>query len=208
MRVTCDRRQIFEFEAARTALLCIDFQVDFLSGDGFCAQRGLPVATLRRTLPMAQQVLQASRAAGVHVVHLRESYSPDLSDLNPFRRERDAIIGSIGPLGRFLIRGEQGTATVPEMAPSHSEAVIDKAGFSGFYRTPLDDLLQSRGVTHLILMGITTQVCVSSTLRSAVDYGYFPLVLEDCCQAYDPYGEPPVRVGERRQSVLGVTRAC
>src|SRR5262249_52125026 len=102
-----------------------------------------------------------------------------------FRRVRDTIIGAPGPLGRFLVRGERGTEIMPEMAPRSGEPVIDKAGFNGFQTTELDAILRSRGVSHLVMMGITTQCCVSSTLRGAVDHGYFPLVVADCCAAWD-----------------------
>jgi nicotinamidase-related amidase len=185
MRVKCDQDQLFEFNPASTALLCIDFQMDFLSENGLCAERELPIGVLRRTLEPSRRVLAGARAAGMTVLYTRECYAPDLSDLNAFRRERDTIIGVPGPLGRFLLRGEPGTAIVPEMAPAADETIIDKPGFSAFFRTGLDELLRQSGISHLILVGVTTQVCVSSTIRAAVDHGYFPLLLEDCCAAWD-----------------------
>jgi nicotinamidase-related amidase len=185
MRVKCDQDQLFEFNPVSTALLCIDFQMDFLSEKGLCAERELPIGVLRRTLEPSRRVLAGARAAGMKVLYTRECYAPDLSDLNAFRRERDTIIGVPGPLGRFLLRGEPGTAIVPEMAPAADETIIDKPGFSAFFRTPLDALLRQSGISHLILVGVTTQVCVSSTIRAAVDHGYFPLLLEDCCAAWD-----------------------
>lgn len=185
MIVACDRQQSFAFQPERTALLSIDYQRDFLDDDGMCAARGLPTGNLARVLPVARPVLDAARRLGMFVLHTRECYAPDLSDLNAYRRVRDSIIGTPGPLGRFLIRTDDGTAIVPLMAPLEGEPVIDKAGFNAFYGTELDRILQRRGITHLLLMGITTQCCVSSTLRGAVDHGYFPLLLQDCCAAYD-----------------------
>jgi biuret amidohydrolase len=185
MRVKCDQNQSFEFNPASSALLCIDYQMDFLSEKGLCAERELPIDVLRRTLAPSRRVLAGARAGGMKVLHTRECYAPDLSDLNAFRRERDTIIGVPGPLGRFLVRGEPGTAIVPEMAPAADEPVINKPGFSAFFGTHLDELLRESGISHLVLVGVTTQVCISSTLRAAVDYGYFPLLLEDCCAAWD-----------------------
>jgi len=186
MEVACERGQSYPFEAGKTALLCIDYQRDFLTPEGMCAARGLPIGNLTKVIEPARQAQRAARSHGLAVLHLRECYSPDLSDLNRFRTARDTIIGEPGPLGRFLVNGEAGTRIIDELAPIAGEPIIDKAGFSGFYRTQLDALLQERGITHLVLMGITSQCCVASTLRAAVDHGYFPLVLEDCCAAYEP----------------------
>ena len=186
MHIACEQNQSYEFDPIRTALLCIDYQQDFLSKQGLCADRGLPVDALRRTLGPSSRVLAGARSGGLTVIHTRECYAADLSDLNAFRRVRDTIIGAPGPLGRFLVSGEPGTAIVPEMAPAQSEPVIDKPGFSAFFGTRLDTLLRDSGISHLVLVGVTTQVCISSTLRAAVDHGYFPLVLEDCCAAWDP----------------------
>jgi nicotinamidase-related amidase len=141
---------------------------------------------LRRALDPARATLAAARTTGMHVVHTREGYAADLSDLNPFRRISDPFIGGVGPNGRFLIRGELGNQIVPEMAPLAGELVLDKAGFSAFFRTGLSETLGRNSITHLILMGVTTQCCVASTLRNAVDEGYFCLLLEDCCAAFDP----------------------
>jgi nicotinamidase-related amidase len=186
MRTNCEQNQFYAFDPAHTALVCIDYQMDFLSDQGLCAERGLPVGALQRVIAPSARVLTCARAAGIRIVHTRECYAPDLSDLNPFRKGRDTIIGAPGPLGRFLIRGEPGTLNIEQMAPLADETVIDKAGFSAFFRTPLESILQRNAVTHLVLMGVTTQCCVSSTLRATVDHGYFPLVLQDCCAAWDP----------------------
>jgi nicotinamidase-related amidase len=185
MRTACEQDQSYEFTPERTTLLCIDYQRDFLTKEGLCAERGLPIERLNRTLAPASKVLKAAREAGIAVIHTRECYAPDLSNLNAFRRERDTIIGAPGPLGRFLIRGEQGTIIVDEMAPRPSEPLIDKPGFSAFYGTELDALLKKAGISHMVIIGVTTQVCVASTLRATVDHGYFPLLLADCCAAWD-----------------------
>jgi nicotinamidase-related amidase len=185
MRVACERDQAYDFIPGKTALLSIDYQRDFLQVGGLCDKRGLPITKLKRTLEPASKVLETARAAGMTIIHTRECYAADLSDLNAFRRARDTIIGADGPLGRFLIRGEAGTAIVDEMSPRSGESVIDKAGFSAFHGTELDALLKRNGVTHVVIMGVTTQVCVASTLRATVDHGYFPLLLSDCCAAWD-----------------------
>lgn len=185
MDIACDRDQTYSFDAARAALLCIDYERDFLANDGMCAARGLPVEGLQSVIAPARQVLHAARLRGMTVIHMREAYAPDRSDLNAFRKARDTIVGAQGPLGRFLISGEPGTQIIAELAPQEGELAFDKAGFSGFYRTPLQGMLQARGITHLVMMGITTQCCVASTLRAAVDHGYFPLLLADCCAAYE-----------------------
>jgi nicotinamidase-related amidase len=183
--VECDRGQWYDCSPAETALLCIDFEADFLSHEGLCAQRGLPVDRLRRVLGPAARIQKAARERGLFVAHMRECYRPDLADLNAFRKARDTIIGAPGPLGRFLIAGEKGTEIVAELAPLAGEPVVDKAGFNGFFNTPLDSILRGRGITHLVLVGITSQCCVASTLRGAVDLGYFPLLLADACAAWD-----------------------
>ncbi len=184
--VACERGLSFDVSPSDTALLCIDFQEDFLGSGGMCAARGQDVGVLRAILPRAQAVLAAARAGNLPVFHTREGYAPDLSDLNPFRRRNDAIIGQPGPLGRFLIRDEAGNRIVPEMTPAPGEPEIVKAAFNAFHGTELRRELEARGVRNLVLIGITTQCCVASTLRGAVDEGYSPLLLEDGCAAFDP----------------------
>lgn len=122
---------------------------------------------------------------GVTVLHRRECYASDGSDLNAFRTIRDSVISTPGPLGRFLLQGGAGTNIVPELAPFDFEPVIDKAGLSAYYGNDLDARLRGKRISHLILMGVTTQVCVASTLRAAVDHGYFPLLVSVCCAAWD-----------------------
>jgi nicotinamidase-related amidase len=136
-------------------------------------------------LPRVQRLIAMARDLNCKVIHTRESYQPDLSDVNPYRLSL-GYVGKPGPLGRFCIPGEPGHEFVEEGQPLPDETVIDKAGFGAFYNTGLDDLLRRQGIDHLILCGVTTQACVHSTLREAVDRGYWCLTVADCCAALDP----------------------
>lgn len=186
LNLKCERERTFALNPAKTALVCIDFQRDFVARDGMAAASGDPVEPLLEALSAARVALDVARQLGVFVVHTREGYAPDLSDLNSNRKQSGSIVGAAGPLGRFLIRGEPGSDIVAEMQPLTGEAVIDKAGFSSFHRTRLDSMLRERGIETLLLTGVTTQCCVASTLRSAVDLGYCCVLLQDACAAYDP----------------------
>jgi nicotinamidase-related amidase len=184
--IACRDDRAYAFEPARTALLAIDFQRDFLDPEGYCgAVFKADLGPMRAILPRARALLEAGRAAGLSVIHTREGYRADLSDMNALKRSR-AIAGSPGPLGRFLIVGEPGQAILPEMAPQAGEPAFDKPGYSAFFRSPLASILEARGITHLILMGVTTQCCVQSTLREAVDRGFWCLTVADACAALDP----------------------
>jgi len=160
-------------------------QRDFLAPDGNLALRHGGVAALAAIIPKVRKVLGAARDAGLMVVHTREGYSPDRSDVNAFKRTL-GYVGVDGPNGPFLIRGTPGHDFMEGFHPEESEYVVDKPGFSAFYRTDLETILNDQRISHLILTGITTQCCVHSTLRDAVDRGYFCLSLEDCCAAEDP----------------------
>jgi nicotinamidase-related amidase len=200
----CERDRSIALDRHRTALACIDFQEDFISAGGMAASRGAAVEHLSRAVPAAQRALKAARSAGIFVFHTREVYSPDLSDLNAYRRRYDGVIGKPGPLGRFLIRGERGSEIIAALRPAENEPVIDKAGFSAFHQTTLDMILRVRGIDTLILAGVTTQCCVASTLRSAVDLGYSCVLLQDACAAYDPADhEATVRVIYSESDTLG-----
>jgi biuret amidohydrolase len=170
-----------------TALVVIDMQRDFCEAGGYVSSMGYDVAPARALIPRIQAVLAAVRAWGGLVVHTREGHRPDLSDLPSQKRFRSANggaeIGSQGPLGRLLVRGEAGWDIVAELAPAPGEPIIDKPGFSAFYATDLDRILTARGVRRLIVAGVTTDICVHSTIRDATERGYECLLLEDCCAA-------------------------
>jgi nicotinamidase-related amidase len=177
----------FHCELAHTALVVIDMQRDFVEPGGFGATLGNDVTRLQAIVPAVQRVLAAWRKAGGLVVHTREAHAPDLSDCPRAKRERGAPalrIGDVGPMGRILVAGEPGNQIVPELAPQSGELVIDKPGKGAFYATPLHVELQRRGITHLLLMGVTTEVCVQTTMREANDRGYDALLLEDCTESY------------------------
>lgn len=173
----------------RTALLVIDMQRDFLQPQGYAAQAGLIIAPLRAAIGPVRAVLDAARAAGMLLVHTREGHVPDLSDCPPYKLARSrcagAEIGSPGPLGRLLIRGEFGHDFTDELQPAAGEIVIDKPGYSAFEHTTLQQLLTTRAIDTLIVTGITTEVCVSSTLRAAIDRGYRCLTVSDACASGD-----------------------
>ena len=185
LSIPCNFGRAFAFEPQRTALLSIDFQRDFVDPAGFCGKFPGGIDATAAIVPRAITVLEACRAAGLHIVHTREGYKPDRSDINAMKRERN-VVGSPGPLGPFLICGTPGQATIAAMAPKAGEPEYDKPGYSAFHATTLHADLQALGITHLVVMGVTTQCCVHSTLRGAVDHGYWCLTIEDCCAALEP----------------------
>ena len=179
----------FTFDSAHVALLCIDFQRDFVEPGGFGESLGNDVSLLRSTIEPTRRVLDAARRHGWTVVHTREGHRPDLSDLFPAKRDRGQPtlrIGDDGPMGRLLVRGSEGHDIVPELAPAPGEVVLDKPGKGSFYATDLETILRARGITHLVVTGVTTEVCVQSTVREANDRGFECLVLSDCTGSYFP----------------------
>lgn len=179
----------YTFDLPATALVIIDMQRDFVEPGGFGESLGNDVRLLRAIIPNCQSVLDAWRALGGLVVHTREAHREDLSDCPPAKRERGnptLRIGDAGPMGRILVAGEPGNAIIPELAPRAGEIEVDKPGKGAFYATELHARLQDRGITHLVFMGVTTEVCVQTSMREANDRGYECLLLEDCTESYFP----------------------
>jgi nicotinamidase-related amidase len=177
------------FDPAATALIVIDMQRDFLEPGGFGESLGNDVGELRRTIEPTKALPMVWRAAGLPVVHTREGHLPDLSDCPPSKLARGAPsmrIGDPGPKGRILIRGEEGHDIIDELAPAPGEPVIDKPGKGAFYATELGELFTKQGIRSLVVAGVTTEVCVHTTVREANDRGYECLVLSDCVGSYFP----------------------
>jgi nicotinamidase-related amidase len=179
----------FEFSPETCALLIIDMQRDFLEPGGFGAMLGNDVSQLRRTIEPNKKLLAAWRAKKLPVIHTREGHRRDLADLPPAKRIRGGgktCIGDVGPMGRILVRGEPGHDIIPELYPRPDEPVIDKPGKGAFFATDLHAILQNRGIQQLIVTGVTTEVCVHTTVREANDRGYDCLVPSDCVGSYFP----------------------
>ena len=177
----------FEFSLPSSALVLIDMQRDFIEPGGFGHALGNDVSRLSAIVPACARVLQAWRLAGGRVLHTRESHRPDLSDCPPAKLRRgkpSARIGDNGPMGRILVRGEPGNQIIEELSPHAGEWVIDKPGKGMFYGTEVQALLEAAGISQLVFMGVTTEVCVQTSMREANDRGYDCLLLEDCTESY------------------------
>ena len=177
------------FQPDSTALIIIDMQRDFLEPGGFGEMLGNDVSLLRSTIGPCQRVLEAARAAGLLIIHTREGHRPDLADVPPSKLARgrlDTRIGDLGPMGRILIRGEHGHDIIPELYPKANEPVLDKPGKGAFFATELAFMLTNRGIKTLFVCGVTTEVCVHTTVREANDRGYECVVLSDCVGSYFP----------------------
>ena len=179
----------FDLNPGSAALVIIDMQRDFLEPGGFGEALGNDVSVLRRAIEPNRRLLAAWRAIGGLVIHTREGHRPDLADLPPSKKMRGRstlCIGDASPMGRILVRGEPGHDIVPELCPAAGEPVIDKPGKGAFFATDLHAILQSRGVRQLLVTGVTTEVCVNTTVREANDRGYDCLVVAECCGSYFP----------------------
>jgi nicotinamidase-related amidase len=176
-------------DLSKAALVIIDMQRDFLEPGGFGAALGNDVSRLQAAIAPCRDVLAAARRIGILVIHTREGHRPDLSDAPPHKVERGdpaTRIGAPGPMGRILVRGEPGHDIIPDLYPIAGEPVIDKPGKGAFYQTDLEIMLHSQGINTLLVCGVTTEVCVNTTVREGNDRGFRCIVLGDCCGSYFP----------------------
>ncbi len=180
LKIACRDDRLFAFAPETTALLVIDMQREFFAPE----EDGEP-SPMREIVPRVAALAALARRLGGRGIHTREGYAPDPSDGTPYRASLD-YVGYEGDLGRSLIRGEPSHDFIDEMKPEPGETVVDKAGFSAFYASPLDNVLRASGIDHLLIAGVTTQCCVHSTLRDAVDRGYWCVTVADCCAASEP----------------------
>jgi len=197
----------FALPPGQVALIVIDMQRDFLLPGGFGETLGNDVSQLAAVIPPLREVLAAARAAGMLIIHTREGHRPDLSDLPPAKHRRgkpSMRIGDPGPYGRILIRGEYGHDIVDELAPIAGEIVIDKPGKGAFYATDLHEILRNRGIDTLVVCGVTTEVCVHTTVREANDRGFRCIVPSVCCGSYSPeFHEMGLRMIKAQGGIFG-----
>ena len=184
------RPDAYQFTPSHTALIVIDMQRDFIEPGGFGAALGNDVSILSSIVPTTAALIALARRLGLRVIHTRESHLPDLSDCPPAKRLRGAPvlrIGDDGPMGRILVRGEPGNDFVAALQPAPEDLVIDKPGKGAFYATGLHEILKSCGITHLLFAGVTTEVCVQTSMREANDRGYECLLVTDATASYFPH---------------------
>jgi biuret amidohydrolase len=202
----------YSFDQARTALIVIDMQRDFVEPGGFGEALGNDVSLLSAIVPKVAELLGICRAAGLMIVHTREAHRPDLSDCPPaklIRGNSKLRIGDPGPMGRILVAGEPGNDILPGVAPLPGEIVIDKPGKGAFYATALGEILRLRGITHLIFAGVTTEVCVQTTMREANDRGYECLLIEDATESYFPaFKQATLEMIRAQGAIVGWTTPC
>ncbi len=202
----------YAFPPDKTALVVIDMQRDFIEPGGFGETLGNNVKLLAAIVPTVKRLLDTCRAAGMPIIHTREAHRPDLSDLPPAKLKRGnpkTRIGDQSDMGRILIAGEPGNDIVPGCAPLPGEIVIDKPGKGAFYATPLGDILRLRGTTHLLFAGVTTEVCVQTTMREANDRGYECLLVEDATESYFPeFKKAAMEMIRAQGAIVGWTATC
>ncbi len=189
MKTVVARPYPYRFDPAHTAVVLIDMQRDFLEPGGFGAMLGNDVVPLRRIVPSCVQLLSLARRHGMKIVHTQEAHDPQLADCPPSKKARGRLqcgIGDQGPLGRVLVAGEAGADFVSELQPQPGDTVLRKPGKGAFHATGLDALLHAQHITHLLIGGVTTEVCVQSTMREANDRGYECLLVQDCAASYFP----------------------
>jgi len=205
------RPYAYSFDPATTALVVIDMQRDFIERGGFGEALGNDVSRLAAIVPTVRELLAWARAHGIRVVHTREGHRPDLADCPPAKRQRgrpSLRIGDAGPMGRILVDGQPGNDIVPVLAPRPGETVIVKPGKGAFFATKLDVLLRSQRITHLILGGVTTEVCVQTTMREANDRGYDCLLVEDATESYFPeFKQATLAMVHAQGGIVGWTAA-
>ena len=201
------RPEPINIDLSRTAILMIDMQRDFLEPGGFGETLGNDVSLLGAAVKPSRALLDAARKRGMLIIHTREGHRPDLSDAPKAKVERGAPsmrIGAPGPMGRILIRGEKGHDIIDALYPQPGEPVIDKPGKGSFYATDLHLILQNRGIENLIVGGVTTEVCVHTTVREANDRGYRCIVPSDCCASYFPeFHQVALRMIEAQGGIFG-----
>lgn len=192
---------------SRVALVIIDMQRDFVEPGGFGAALGNKIEHLQKIIPTVAKLLKTFRELGLPVIHTREGHRPDLSDCPPAKRRRgdsNLRIGDNGPMGRILVLGEPGNEIVRELSPQSGELVIDKPGKGAFYATNLQERLTKLGITHLIFTGVTTEVCVQTSMREANDRGYECLLVEDGTESYFPeFKQATVRMIQSQGGIVG-----
>lgn len=196
-------------DLSKLALVIIDMQRDFMEPGGFGDALGNDVTRLQAIVPALKELLAAFRALDLPVIHTIECHQPDLSDCPPAKLNRgkgSLKIGDEGPMGRILVLGEPGNGIIPDLAPLPGEIVIPKPGKGAFYATPLGAILAERGITHLLMTGVTTEVCVQTTMREANDRGYECLMVEDCTESYFPeFKEATLEMVRAQGGIVGWT---
>jgi len=194
-------------DPARCAALIIDMQRDFLEPGGFGEALGNDVSRLRVAIDPCRKLLVGLRDKGIFIVHTREGHRPDLTDAPPAKLQRGSPsmrIGAAGPMGRILVRGEPGHGIIAELTPLPGEPVVDKPGKGAFYATDLQSILHGKGIDTLLVCGVTTEVCVHTTVREANDRGYRCVVLADCCASYFPeFHEVALRMISAQGGIFG-----